>query len=223
MRCWQEGNGKWRWMFFDGDAALISSNFDVFVNASVYIPPTSWDNYPNATLVFGKLLKNEQFKMAFEARAMELCEGMFLYENTYPLYQSIVDTLRPNVGSHVHRFGNPTSMSAWENGNTYTNGFLSHRAETFWENWYGFVGLKEHTEVTACVFPNPSSEEIHLSFDSDAFGITEIAIYDLMGRKVYVQQSGITQGHNDITLHPDLRAGVYVLKWGCQTIKIVRR
>ena len=222
MRCWQEGNGKWRWMFFDGDAALISSNFDVFVNASVYIPPTSWDNYPNATLVFGKLLKNEQFKMAFEARAMELCEGMFLYENTYPLYQSIVDTLRPNVGSHVHRFGNPTSMSAWENGNTYTNGFLSHRAETFWENWYGFVGLKEHTEVTASVSPNPFSDEFQISFDADASGATEIAIYDLMGGKVFVMPYDVYAGNNQITLNPNLSAGVYVLRIGGRTQRIVK-
>ena len=221
MRCWQEGNGKWRWMFFDGDAALISSTFDVFANAAVYIPPESWDNFPNAKLVFGKLLENEQFKTAFEVRVMELCEGMFHYENTFPLYQSIVETLRPNVGNHAYRFGNPVSVDAWEQANTYTEGFLFHRVETFWENWYDFVGLNEHVGVTACVFPNPFSEEIHLSFDADASGITEIAIYDLMGRKVYIQQGGIAQGRDDITLLPNLGAGVYVLKVGGLIRRIV--
>ena len=223
MRCWQEGNGKWKWMFFDGDAALISSTFDVFVNAAVYTPPTSWDNYPNAKLLFGKLLENVQFRAAFKARAMELCEGMFLYENTYPLYQSIVETLRPNVESHCYRFGNPASMDAWEQGNAYTEGFLSHRIETFWENWYSFAGLDEHAIVSAYVSPNPSSDEIHLYVDSDYTGTSEIAIYDMMGRKVFSQQSGITQGNNDIVLQPDLKAGVYVLKLGCQTIKLVRQ
>lgn len=223
MRCWQEGNGKWKWIFFDGDAALISHNFDVFANAAVYTPPLNWDSYPEAKLLFGKLLENVKFKAAFEARAMQLCEGMFRYDNTYPLFHDIVETLRPNVDSHVYRFGNPASMAYWENANAYTNIFLSQRVESFWEEWHSFIGLGEHWVETASVFPNPFSDEIRLSFDADAHGSTEVDIYDMMGRKVFVQPCTVIQGHNDIVLQPDLKAGVYVLKVGYQTIKIVRQ
>ena len=223
MRCWQEGNGKWKWMFFDGDAALISSGWDVFGNAAVYTPPTTWNNYPEAKLLFGKLLENDHFKTDFETRAMELSEGMFSYENTYPLYQKIVDTLRPNVNSHIYRFGNPASMNEWESGNALTKGFLSRRYETFWDSWYAFVGLNEHSTATASVFPNPSTDEMHLILDAEASDATEIDIYDLLGRKVFAQQCLIHQGHNDIVLQPNLKAGVYVLRYGCQTIKIVRQ
>lgn len=220
MRCWQEGNGKWKWMFFDGDAALISSTFDVFANAAVYTPPLAWDNYPEAKLVFGKLLENPQFKTAFKTRAMELCEGMFLFENTYPLYQSIVDTLRPNVNGHVHRFGNPSSIDAWENGNLYIYGFLSHRVETFWENWYGFVDLYDHAVEKVCVYPNPSSGVIHLSFDADISDANEIVIFDLMGRKVFA--ASCLPNSNGITINPKLPAGIYVLKVGNFVQRIVR-
>ena len=65
MRCWQDGNGPWRWIFFDGDASIIAPDFEVFENAAVYEPPTTWINYPEAKLVFGKLLKNERFKQRF--------------------------------------------------------------------------------------------------------------------------------------------------------------
>lgn len=223
MRCWQEDNGKWRWIFFDGDAALLSSTWDVFGNAAVYTPPSSWDNFPESKLLFGKLLENNQFKAAFEARAMELCEGMFLYENTYPMFYDIVETLRPNVNSHCHRFGNPISMSDWEDGNSYTRGFLSHRVETFLDGWHTFVGLDGHSEETVDVFPNPSSGEIHLSFYGDTFGNTEIDIYDMLGRKVFTQLCMINHGHNDIMLQSNLKTGVYVLKMGSQAIKIVRK
>jgi hypothetical protein len=223
MRCWQEGNGKWRWMFFDGDAALISSQIDIFSNAAVYLPPESWSNYPYATLVFGKLLENEQFKMAFESRAMELFEGMFKYDSIYPLFQGIIDTLRPNVGEHVYRFGNPVSIDAWEQAHAYTDGFLFHRFETFWENWYEFLELFEHAVETMCVYPNPSTDEMHLNFVADASYTTEIAIYDMMGRRVFAQSCSFDKGANEIILHPDLAAGIYVLKIGEKAIKIARQ
>ena len=221
MRCWQEGNGKWRWMFFDGDAALIAYNFDAFTNAAVYVPPLSWDNNPQSKLVFGKLLENEQFKAAFEERVKELCNGMFLYENTYPLYQSIVDTLRPNVGGHVHRFGNPASVEGWESGNTYTNAFLFHRVEYFWDGW-SCLGVYEHAVETACVFPNPFSDVMHLCFDSNKLDTDEISIYDMLGRKVFAMPCQLDKGVNTITIHPQLPAGVYVLKIGNQRQQIVR-
>ena len=71
MRCWQEGNGPWRWIFFDGDATLMGYSFDVFENAAVYTPPTTWINFPEAKLLFGKLLENNQFKKRFKERARE--------------------------------------------------------------------------------------------------------------------------------------------------------
>ena len=73
------------------------------------------------------------------------------------------------------------------------------------------------------VFPNPISDEIHLRFDANAFFITEIAIYDMMGRKVFAKSCELDNGANQIVLHPELTAGVYVLKVGSQALKIVMR
>lgn len=223
MRCWQEGNGKWRWMFFDGDAALISSGWDVFGNAAVYTPPETWSNYPNAKLIFGKLLENSRFKEEFESRAMELSQGLFSYENTYPIHHDIVETLRPNVGNHIHRFGIPESMSLWGGGNAIIDGFLSRRFETFWNGWDVFVGLHQYSEEMPSVFPNPFLDELHLSIDTDNFGADEITIYDMMGRKVFSQRCEMHQGQNDIVFQPNLKAGIYVLKMGCQVVKVVKQ
>ena len=220
MRCWQEGDGKWRWIFFDGDAALLAFNYDVFGNAAVYHPPLSWNNYPEAKLLFGKLLKNEQFKAAFEARATELCGSVFRYENTFPLFQGIVETLRPNVEYHVYRFGNPVSVAEWNTGNSYTQGFLLRRIESFFDQWHAFTGVDENTENTFSVYPNPTTGEIHLRLDAEWMDHAEMAFYDVLGRKVY---SGILVPGNsgEITLRPGLPAGVYVMRIGKQTIKLI--
>ena len=58
---------------------------------------------------------------------------------------------------------------------------------------------------------------------SDAFGAKEIAIYDMMGRKVFAQTYVMLQGYNELVLQPDLKAGVYVLKLGHSTHKIIRQ
>ena len=71
----------------------------------------------------------------------------------------------------------------------------------------------------AC-YPNPSSGVIHLCLDSEAMNADEISIYDMMGRKVFAQSCVATEGI--ITLQPQLEAGVYLLRMGGFTQKIVR-
>ena len=222
MRCWQEGNDKWRWMFFDGDAALLAHDFDVMANAAVYNPPLSWNNYPEAKLLFGKLLKNEQFVASFEARARELCEELFLFENIYPLYHDIVETLRPNVDSHICRFGNPASMTEWNEGNAFTYGFLLHRVATFLDEWHTFVGLSEHATGTVAIYPNPSKGEIRLRYPVELNDRTEVAIYDVLGRKVFSEML-YPGNNNEITFNPNLPVGVYFLKIDDAVTIIVRQ
>ena len=130
-RLWQEGDGKWRWIFFDGDATIIKPDLDVFTNAAVYKEPSDWLNYPQAKLVFGKLLQNKQFRNAFKARARELCKGLFRYESTYPVFHEIEEALRPHIHDQKHRFGYPPSEKAWNEGNAVINEFLKQRVEAY--------------------------------------------------------------------------------------------
>ena len=67
---------------------------------------------------------------------------------------------------------------------------------------------------------NPFSGEIRVSIADDDLVADEIAIYDLMGRKVFSQSCMIQQGHDDIVIQPNLEAGVYVLRIG-RTGKII--
>ena len=72
------------------------------------------------------------------------------------------------------------------------------------------------------VFPNPFLDELHISIDAD-LGADEITIYDMMGRKVFAQRCEMHQGQNDIVLQPNLKAGIYVIKMGCQVVKVVKQ
>ena len=222
MRCWQEGDGKWRWIFFDGDAAILNSGFDVFTAAAVYTPPSTWLNYPEAKLLFEKLLENQHFKTTFEARARELCGGPFLYENTYPLLHGILEALSPNIENQSHRFGYPPSLGYWISGNNYIYRFLEDRVENYLYEWSAFAALNDFSEEMIGVYPNPTSGEIHLRLNAEGMDGTEFAIYDVLGRKVFVG-TFVPDNGNEITFNPGLPAGVYVLKIGKQVVKIICR
>ena len=223
VRMWQLGNGKWRWIFFDGDACLEYMDFDVFANA-VYDGDNGYPSNRIATLFFRRLLENAQFRLRFQQRFNELVSTVFAYENTKPYFDYIKLKLQPEVPNQMERFGSPpSSMAEWE---LYCMGvidqFLRERPVEILEELNDFLTIDEPQVAGFQCFPNPSSNEIHLLFDGEAFGKGEIAIYDLIGRKVFAQSVTWDSGFNEITLNPDLQAGVYVLKMGSHTEKIIR-
>lgn len=223
VRMWQLGNGKWRWIFFDGDACLEYMDFDVFANA-VYDGDNGYPSNRIATLFFRRLLENAQFRLRFQQRFNELVSTVFAYENTKPYFDYIKLKLQPEVPNQMERFGSPpSSMAEWE---LYCMGvidqFLRERPVEILEELNDFLTIEEPQVAGFQCFPNPSSNEIHLFFDGEAFGKGEIAIYDLIGRKVFAQSVTWDSGFNEITLNPDLQAGVYVLKMGSHTEKIIR-
>ena len=230
-RCWQVVGGKWRWMFFDGDAAFNNSGvdpygnpvpLDVFGNAT-YTGVYNWPSSKRATLLFRRLLENQGFHERFDQRIHVLCQTAFLYENTSPLYHHICDLLRPEINAQSYRFGNPSSLAYWNYACTLTDDFLKNRVESYLAEWDDFSTDVQENYIAFQCYPNPFSEEIHLGIDSEGFGGKEVAIYDLMGRKVFAQPCCLNTGCNTIVLHPTLGSGMYFLKLGNHAIKIVRQ
>ncbi len=221
MRCWQEGDGKWRWIFFDGDACLRWMTFHAFDNAideGNAVWPSNW----KATLFFRRLLENEDFKMQFNGRFYELLNTAFSYDVTKPIFDNIKATIIDEVPYQSERFGFPEDMDKWNEDMGHMNWFLMKRAEYIQVPISELVSVDAHESQTLSCYPNPTIGDIRLSFDADAHGNTEVDIYDMMGRKVFIQHCTVIQGHNDIVLQPDLKAGVYVLKVGRYTQRIVR-
>lgn len=223
MRCWQLGNGKWRWIFYDGDACLRWSTFYAFEN-SVDEGHAVWPSNWRATLFFRRLLENETFKERFENRFHELLDTAFSYEVTKPIFDNIKEAIIDEVPLQSERFGFPTSMEAWNTDMGRVNWFLMNRGSDILEPLHEFLmDLPELKQEPMLCYPNPSTGEIHINFEADVVGATEIAIYDLMGRKVFAQPCMLTVGYNEMVLQPRLDVGVYVLKVGSYTQKIIRQ
>lgn len=228
-RCWQMAGGKWRWMFFDGDAAFNTYGIDPFGNSTVldvfgnatYTGEYTWPSSKRATLLFRKLIENQDFKEIFDMRLRALCVEDFAYSNTSQVFNHICDLLRPEIDAQSYRFGNPSSVAFWNYACTLTDNFLQDRVDSYLVEWDAFVTeVPEYTMAFLC-YPNPSSGKIHLRFDAETMAKDELAIYDILGRKVF-SEVVVAENGNEITLDPNLPPGVYVLKVGDYTQRIVR-
>lgn len=222
VRFWQQGDGKFRWIFFDGDGCLQIQDFAAFANAT-YEGDDLYPSSKRATLFFRKLLENPDFKSQFVSRFAELVGTHLSYASTKPVFDHIKDLLEDEVNNQVERFHKPSSFDSWLGYSMYeVNRFLELQPDRINDSLKNFIYINEYESLVFQCYPNPSSQEIHLHLDAQAFSANEIAIYNLMGQKVFSMPCLFTSGTNEITLHPDLAPGVYLLNLGRQTHRIVR-
>ena len=220
MRMWQVGDGKWRWIFYDGDACLCWLTYYTFEN-SVYEGPEGWPSSTRATLFFRRLLENQDFNARFHSRFFELLHTAFDYTVTGPIFGDIKIRLAPEVPFQSDRFGFPSSNDAWNESMGNMQWFLMKRAEQLPDHLEGFlVDLPEHQSSRFQCYPNPTSGTLHLYLDDETSGIKEVVIYDVFGRRVFAQcfSSGKAK---EISFNPQLPAGLYLLKMDGWTEKIV--
>ena len=230
MRCWKMNGGKWRWMFFDGDAAFNNNSIDPYANPipldvfgnATYSGDYTWPSSKQATLMFRKCLENEGFVCRFENRIVELCHDVLTYERLSLHYHWVREQMYSEIEAQSFRFGNPSHFGFWNWACTLTDDFLSTREETYWAEWSDFVGLNEQGMVSLTCYPNPSNEEIHVFFESEIPCPCEISMYDMMSRKVFMQSWSLDYGYNDLIIQPNVPAGIYVLKVGGHSQRIVR-
>ena len=222
IRCWQRGDGKWRWIFYDGDACFLWY-LDPFDNV---VDTTAKTANARSTLFFRKLIENPVFLDRFTNRFTELMSDQLQYSYIAPYFNMLRETIRDEIPNQCRRFGFPSDVDRWEKDMNHVYYFLlsiNERMLTGLQEFYEqhCVGTEERSVSFQC-YPNPFSGAIHLNFNAEASGATEIGIYDLMGREVFVQAVSFCEGPNEITIHPNLTMGIYFLRFGEITQRIVR-
>ena len=222
MRCWQEGNGPWRWIFFDGDYAFINEDFDAFENA-IYTGPYTGSNNEQATLLFRKLITNSNFLNQFSSRISVLCHGPLQYDSIEPCFHSIKQALEPEINRQTNRFGYPQSLSAWHYGNSIVDHFLQQRSGDYLNDFSQFVQMLHNEEFLmqqiAC-FPNPAKDILVVKTQGVASLPTanEYYITNIMGQTL--MQGHITDEIQQINIEK-LPAGLYFITFAGKTLKFV--
>ncbi|MBR4561594.1 MAG: CotH kinase family protein [Bacteroidales bacterium] len=220
MRCWQEGNGPWRWIFFDGDIGLITKEYDAFANAT-YDGPSAYPASSTSTLFLRKLLENESFKVAFLNRFNQLLHSAFAYETTKPLKDKAFEKLEGEIPNQVARFHNPDSLQLWKQHMDGIDAFLSLRERHVVRQMQEYFYSDSYSFTIDALFPSPAQSEIHILTNFDKTTLTTIQIIDLKGRIRWSAEHVFGAGVFELVLPIHLPSGVYILRIGDTTRKFV--
>ncbi|MEA1987357.1 MAG: CotH kinase family protein [Candidatus Marinimicrobia bacterium] len=127
MKMWrpQTSDGKWRWLFFDLDLSFggnSQGNYDsnILEQATATDGP-NWPNPPWSTLLFRKLLENENFKNEFIQRFAVHINTTFDSTTVVNIIDSLATDIAPEIPRHKIR---------WENSISYDGGLWSNNIET---------------------------------------------------------------------------------------------
>lgn len=216
MRCWQEGDGKWRWLFYDGDAALIDNNFAVFDNAS-YMGIYSWPSSTKASLLFRRLFENNDFKRKFAERVEDLCSEAFRYENTVPYLNEIKNEILPEIPDQAFRFGYPESRDYWFWSISLVDEFLRCRVESYLQQYESYVPSKQFDFQSNTddfvIYPNPTGDVVNIMMLDGRSRVTSFTLCDVTGRLIE-NGIGYLSACVPIVLGENLPSGVYVVRIG---------
>lgn len=121
MRCWQANDGKWRWMFYDGDYCL--ADYRPMLQATLY----GKENKDVSTFLFSKLLTNTQFRDCFYKRYGNLLTHEFYPKKTHKYFYACMDDINKDIQEHFSRFGLLNYDAAFDFQVRFVDEFLSIR------------------------------------------------------------------------------------------------
>ena len=220
MRCWQKGDGPWRWFFFDGDIGLIQKEFDAFANAT-YNGPNGYPASSRSTLFLRKLLENESFKVDFLNRFNQLLHSAFAYETTKPLKDKAFEKLKGEIPNQVDRFHTPESVHLWEQHMDGIDAFLSLRERYVLEQMQDHFFADSYNFTIETLYPSPAQSEIRIQTHLDKTALTTVQIIDIQGRVRWSMEQVFGTGSSEIVLPIHLPSGIYILRIGNTTRKFV--
>ena len=210
---WQPKTGSiFRWIFYDGDGCFTKPNFNAFENAL---------NQDGNSVVLEHFLENQHFRDTFYERylyLMETCLHPSYLRSVMNDYQNIVDG---EITAQSERFLFPTSKEQWLEDMEKTDEFFSIRPNYFKQELLSHIAPEEPQMNDFSCSPNPSSGTFNIRFHSNTNSIIPLEIFDMTGRKVFGKDIYFTEGDNAIPLDTHLSSGLYLIKTGNLTERII--
>ncbi len=223
MKCWQYLDGPWRWIFYDGDAALNAIDLNSFMYAT-YTGDETWPADEVSTLMFRKLLTNKTFCANFLDRLHELQRTTFKYINTKPYLEQIATEINGEIQNQIDRFNYPYSYESWENAIYAVDSFLNYRPYKIINDLDNILHIAQnHITTNFSFFPNPTTDFLNIIVSCNQCGLVRIDIFDLQGRTVYSDIVFYDEDENIFTIDiQNLPQGTYIVKVGKKTQKVLK-
>jgi hypothetical protein len=219
MRCWQYFMGKWRWIFYDGDATLKHLEWGGFEYAT-YDGDEEYPASRISTLLFRKLLENPDFQKKFVERYNSLCHSILSYYSTKPYLDAATDAIQEEIPLQMDRFKFPATYKKWSADVKEVDEFLRQRPTQAIAEMLRYIHVKEDVGALS-FYPNPTVGEVMVSVTVAEPGIRTLCVYDMGGRMVYSNLLYCEEGQSQFFRQLLLPAGTYVVRVGDKSGKIL--
>ena len=202
-----------RMMFYDGDGCFSRPEYQA-IDHALHVGLSS--------RVLSRFMENKDFRFQFCKRYLELKHTFFSYGFLKSVLDEYWNQVKGEVERQYHRFHFPWSVNRCYADVEKADEFMRLRDQYFMEELSPYLDVKENNLAVVSCHPNPFTDEVQIMLDVEQSGAVELAIYDVMGRKVFAEACHLVEGANVFTIHPKLSAGLYVLKLGGHSQRIVR-
>jgi len=188
----QTPDGKWRWIFYDMDAAFGGPSKNMFAHATLNDTTVSYPNGPKSTFLFRNLLLNSRFRDRFIYRYAEALNQHFVPGKMAEIFYEAKDQYATEVERHTRRWTVPEDYEAWENVlSDDILPFIVHRPCMVEDNLLEFFGLESF--AFSCdgnsveddffqLIPNPASSHFAVYNKTEASFIGQLEVYSLSGQ-----------------------------------------
>ena len=204
LELWRLRNdtSKWRYFFFDLDAAMIRVNYN---HLSEYNNTCEelhkYGEY--STQVLRSLLQNKEYRTLFNSKFNYHLSNTFSTEKVISainLYEKLYKTL---ILEHIYRWEDPEDYNKWLHNVQVLRSFAVQRPAFLHEQLFNNFGNP------FLVYPNPSNGNFYIDFFTGNSAQKELYIIDINGRTVY--RETLLSGEQEF-LETTLNRGLYILK-----------
>jgi len=220
-----EENGKWRWIFFDLDQGFGDFEQNMLEHAT-NSEDKGWPNPPESTLLFRKLLENNEFKYKFIERFARHLKTTFRYETVKYKFEMIKNMYSEEVPRQIERWNYPDSFKRWEDDIEISllnflekrSCYMQEQMEEFFElDDFDFSCLLDYNhQDTSLIFQDKFEFEYYNNiikienYYENSQNIN-VKIFSITGEEISSNQYEIGHGIEKIELDENLIHGMYII------------
>lgn len=138
---WRKGvNGKWRWVIVDLDGILLNKEFPM-LKKLLDTTEMKTEHRLNTTLLYRRIIKNDEFKMNLVKRFEELMSTTLCPERLLKIIEKYEQIYKDDIHRQIDRWSLPQSLEIYKNKNEKMKDFIQERTK------YMIIDIEEQLGV----------------------------------------------------------------------------